>query len=318
VAAIAKCAISEGEKGITALFVRRPVLAFVINTLIAVAGLAAYYGLEIRELPDVDRPVITVNTDFTGASAETIDRELTAVLEGAVSRVSGVKAISSASSFGRSRVTVEFNDGVNLDVAASDMRDAVSRVINQLPDDVDPPRIVKADANADAVMRLAVTSDTKSVEDMTIIVEDEILDTLSAVPGVADVQVYGDRDKIFRVDINQARLASLGLTIADIAKALATLLSTRRPARDHRQPGHRGACDGSVNTPEVSKHHRQGPRQARRRRIGDTGRRSERHLVAPDGKTGIGLRHHLRRTPNTLDISDRRSRGGRSRRCRKA
>ena len=91
---------AEGEKGITALFVRRPVLAFVINTLIAVAGLAAFYGVEIRELPDVDRPVITVNTDFTGASAETIDRELTAVLEGAVSRVSGVKAISSASSFG--------------------------------------------------------------------------------------------------------------------------------------------------------------------------------------------------------------------------
>ena len=88
----------QGERGITALFVRRPVLAFVINTLIAVAGMAAFYGVEIRELPDVDRPVITVTTDYTGASAETIDRELTAVLEGAVSRVSGVKAISSTSS----------------------------------------------------------------------------------------------------------------------------------------------------------------------------------------------------------------------------
>ena len=156
---MAETSNGQGERGITALFVRRPVLAFVINTLIAVAGMAAFYGVEIRELPDVDRPVITVTTDYTGASAETIDRELTAVLEGAVSRVSGVKAISSASSFERSRVTVEFSDGVNLDVAASDMRDAVSRVTNQLPDDIDPPRIVKADANADAVMRLAVTSD---------------------------------------------------------------------------------------------------------------------------------------------------------------
>jgi HAE1 family hydrophobic/amphiphilic exporter-1 len=78
-----------------------------------------------------------------------------------------------------------------------------------LPDDADPPRIVKADANSDAVMRLAVTSDTMSVEDMTMIVEDQIVDTLAAVPGVADVQVYGDREKIFRIDIDQAKLASL-------------------------------------------------------------------------------------------------------------
>src|SRR5690606_23374000 len=191
------------EDGMTALFVRRSILAFVLNTLIAVAGLAAFFGVEIRELPDVDRPVITITADYRGAAAETIDRELTAVLEGAVSRVSGVKSISSTSTYGRGRVTVEFNDGVNLDVAASDMRDAVGRVANQLPDAADPPRIVKADANADAVMRLAVTSDDLTVEDMTILIEDEIVDTLSAVPGVADVQVYGDREKIFRIDIDQ-------------------------------------------------------------------------------------------------------------------
>ena len=199
------------ETGLTALFVRRPVLAFVLNTLIAVAGLAAFYGVEVRELPDVDRPVITVTADFEGAAAETVDRELTDRIEGAVARVSGVKSISSSSSFGRSRVTVEFNDGVDLNVAASDMRDAVGRVANQLPDDADAPRIVKADANADAVMRLAVTSDTMSVEDMTILVEDQIEDALAAVPGVADVQVYGDREKIFRIDVDQAKLASLGL-----------------------------------------------------------------------------------------------------------
>ena len=105
-------------------------LAFVLNTLITVAGLAAFYGVEIRELPDVDRAVITVNTDFEGAAAETVDRELTDVIEGAVARVSGVKSISSTSSFGRSRVTIEFNDGVDLNVAASDVRDAVGRVSN--------------------------------------------------------------------------------------------------------------------------------------------------------------------------------------------
>ena len=295
----------EGETGITALFVRRPVLAFVINTLIAVAGLAAFYGVEIRELPDVDRPVITVNTDFTGASAETIDRELTAVLEGAVSRVSGVKAISSASSFGRSRVTVEFNDGVNLDVAASDMRDAVSRVTNQLPEDVDPPRIVKADANSDAVMRLAVTSDTKSVEDMTIIVEDEILDTLSAVPGVADVQVYGDRDKIFRVDINQARVASLGLTIADIANALATVaFDTPAGSLTTGNQDIVVRATATVNTPEAFEN----IIIKGRAKLGDVasvtlGGDPSATSLRSDGKTGIGLGIIRAAQSNTLDIS---------------
>ena len=211
------------ENGITALFVRRPVLAFVLNTLIAVAGLAALFGIEIRELPDVDRPVITVNTTFPGASAESIDRELTAVIEGAIARVSGVKSISSSSSFGRSRVTVEFNDGVNLDTAASDMRDAVSRIQNRLPDDADPPNVVKADADAQAIVRLAITSDTMSVHDMTVLVEDQITDAFASIDGVAEVQVYGGGDKIFRVDIDQSRLASLGLTVADVRNALATM-----------------------------------------------------------------------------------------------
>jgi HAE1 family hydrophobic/amphiphilic exporter-1 len=107
--------------------VRRPILALVLNVLIAVAGLAALFGIEIRELPDIDRPIITVTTYFPGASAESIDRELTAVIEGAVARVAGVKSISSASSFGRSRITVEFGDGTDLDTAASDMRSAASR-----------------------------------------------------------------------------------------------------------------------------------------------------------------------------------------------
>ena len=215
--------IASAESGMTALFVRRPVLAFVLNTLIAVAGLAALYAVEVRELPDVDRPVITVTTTYTGASAETIDREITSEIEGAVARVSGVKSISSTSSFGRSRVTVEFKDGVDLNVAASDMRDAVSQVQNNLPDDAEIPRVVKADADSEAVVRLAVTSSTMSVHDMTVLVEDQLVDAFSAIDGVADVQVYGGRDKIFRVDIDQSRLASLGLTVADIRNALSSM-----------------------------------------------------------------------------------------------
>ncbi len=214
---------TDPELGLTALFVRRPVLAFVMNTLIAVAGLAALLGVEIRELPEVDRPVITIRTEYPGASAETIDRELTGLIEGAVSRIAGVKWISSSSSFGRSTVTVEFNDTANIDTAASDMRDALGRIAQELPEDADASRIIKADSNAQPVMRLAVTSATMSVQDMTVLVEDELVDQLASVAGVADVQVYGERDKIFRIDIDPARLASLGLTVGDVRNALASM-----------------------------------------------------------------------------------------------
>ncbi len=206
--------------GFTALFIRRPVLAIVVNLLIVVAGLAALAGIEVRELPEVDSPVITVSTDYPGAAPETIDRELTALIEGASARVAGVRSISSTSSFGSSRVTIEFTEDTNLDTAASDLRDAIGRVARDIPEDAEDPRIVKADANADAVMRVAVTSDSLTVQDITLLVDEQISDRLAAVDGVADVQVYGDRKKIFRIDVDQSRLASRGLTVGDLANAL--------------------------------------------------------------------------------------------------
>ena len=145
----------------TALFVRRPILAFVLNALIVLAGVAGLFGAEIRELPNVGRPVVTITTPFPGASPETVDQELTGRIEGAVGRVSGVRTISSNSRYARSRVTVEFEESVEIDVAATDIRDAVSRIVNDLPDNAENPQIVKADANADPIMRIAVTSTAK-------------------------------------------------------------------------------------------------------------------------------------------------------------
>ena len=167
---------------------RRPILAVVLNSLIVIAGLAALFGVEVRELPDVDRPVITVTTNYDGAAPETVDREVTGVIEGAMGRISGVSAISSRSSFGQSRVTVEFTDATDLNVAASDARDSIGRVVNQLPDDADEPRIVKADANSDAVIRIGVTSAIMSVEDLTDLVKNTVEDRLIAAPGVASMR----------------------------------------------------------------------------------------------------------------------------------
>lgn len=209
--------------GFTALFVRRPVLALVVSALIVVSGIAGLFGAEIRELPAVDSPVVTISTSYNGAAPETIDREVTSILEGAVSRVSGIDSISSSSSFGRSRITLEFRSDVNLDTATSDIRDAIGRVTGRLPDDVDEPQIIKADSDASPVMRLSVTSATFSIQDLSLLVENEVLDRLAAVPGVADLQVFGSRERIFRVDIDQYRLASFGLTVADVRQALSNV-----------------------------------------------------------------------------------------------
>jgi len=215
-------AFGEASGGATALFVRRPVLAIVLSLLIVVAGVAAILGAEVRELPSVESPVVTVSTDYTGAASETVDREVTAVIERAAGRVPGVRSISSSSAFGRSRVTVEFTASTDIDVAASDLRDAVDRVSRELPDTADDPRIVKADADAGAVLRVAVTSEELSAEALTLVVENQVVERFTALEGVADVRIYGDRPQVFRIDVDQARLASRGLTLADLSRALSS------------------------------------------------------------------------------------------------
>ncbi|WP_430511481.1 efflux RND transporter permease subunit [Pannonibacter phragmitetus] len=294
------------DRSFTALFVRRPVLAFVMNMLIVVAGLAAFFGVEIRELPDVDQPVISIRTSYNSASAETIDREVTGVIEGAVSRVSGVKSISSSSSYGESRVTVEFYDDVSLDAAAADMRDALGRITNDLPEDADAARIIKADSNAQPVVRLALTSDTMSVEDMTVLVEDEVADVLSAVPGVADVQVFGDRQKIFRIDIDQAKMASLNLTVGDVASALSTMaFDTPAGSLTSQTQDLIVRASAAIDTPEAF----ESIILNRRARLGDfatvtLGPDIGQSQLRANGKTGIGLGIIRAAQSNTLEISE--------------
>ena len=211
---------ARGTADFTALFIRRPVLALVLNALIVVAGLAALYAVDVRELPRVSRPVITVRTALSGAAPETIDRQVTSVIEDAVARVSGLKSLSSSSTFGNSRVTLEFSDDTDISVASSDVRDAISRILGALPEDADDPRIVKADPDSQPIVRLALTSKSQSLEEMTNLANDDIVDTLAAIDGVADVEIYGDLKQIFRVDVDQSKLASRGLTVASLASAI--------------------------------------------------------------------------------------------------
>jgi HAE1 family hydrophobic/amphiphilic exporter-1 len=290
----------------TALFVRRPILAFVLNALIVIAGLSALSGAEVRELPDVDRPVITVNTDFDGAAPETIDREITSVIEGAAGRVAGVKSISSTSRFGSSRVTVEFRDDVDLDVAATDLRDSIARIQNNLPDDADPPRVVKADADSEPVLRIAVTSSTRSAQDLTKLVRDTVEDRLLAAQGVADVQIFGERDLVFRVDIDQLQLASRGLTLNDLRDTLSTV-SFDAPAGSLSSDSQNilVRTTASVTTSDQFEALEVAPDV----KLGDVARvtlgpEPGSSVLRANGETGIGLGIIRQAQSNTLEISE--------------
>jgi hydrophobe/amphiphile efflux-1 (HAE1) family protein len=200
--------------------IRRPVLIVVLNLLIIIAGIAAIAGVEVRELPDVDRPRITVSASFPGGSPETVDTEVTSKLEGAVARVSGVKSIRAQSEENNARIVVEFRPGVNLDDAANETRESVARVQRELPEEVERVSIIKADNDAEAVVSLTVSSDTLSLEALTERVDVDLAPQFLTIPGVADVRLNGDRERVLRVRIDPLKLSSFNLTVPDIANVL--------------------------------------------------------------------------------------------------
>ncbi|MDW4499889.1 efflux RND transporter permease subunit [Sulfitobacter sp. D35] len=289
----------------TALFVRRPILAFVLNALIVLAGIAGLFGAEIRELPNVDRPVVTVTTRFSGASPETVDQELTGRIEGAVGRVSGVRSISSNSRYARSRVTVEFEESVDIDIAATDVRDAVSRIVNQLPDDAETPEIVKADANASPIMRIAVTSTGRSPQELTQIVSERVEDRLISIAGVADLQIYGDREPIFRVDLDPLELASRGLSLADLRNALSDV-AFDAPAGD--LAGERQAISVRTTATVTSPEAFEALKISDNVTVSDVARVTlgpapNETVLRANGQLGMGMGVIRQATSNTLEIS---------------
>lgn len=203
------------------LSVRRPVLVLVANLLIVLAGVAAMLAVEVRELPDVDRPFVTVRVSYPGASPETMDAEVISLLEGAVARVSGISNIRSASEENSGRMYVEFRPGADLDAAAADVREAVSRVSRRLPERVEQVVVVKADDDAQAVVNLAVLSETLTQDELTRIVEKDVIPPLITIDGVADVQLSGNRPQVLRVALDPLRLTSYGLSVNEVAAALA-------------------------------------------------------------------------------------------------
>lgn len=208
------------KRGLPELGVRRPWLVLVLNLLVAIGGIAALLAIEVRELPDVDRPVVSVNAFLPGASPETMDSEVTRLLEGAAARVSGVMNINSSSEENNTRIWIEFRPEIDTDQAASDVREAISRIERDLPDALEQLSVYKADERAGEIMRIAVRSSVHTDEELNRFVEQDIVPRIVSLPGVADASLLGSRQRVLRIILDPLRLTSYGLTVADVAAVL--------------------------------------------------------------------------------------------------
>ncbi|KPF81100.1 multidrug transporter AcrB [Brevundimonas sp. AAP58] len=200
--------------------VRRPVFAAVAAIVLCVIGAAAFFFLPVRELPDVDPPIVSVSTSYAGASAEVIENQITEPIEQQVAGIQGIERINSTSRDGRSNVSIEFALGRDIDVAASDVRDRVSRVQGNLPDQAQPPEVAKADSDGQPIMILFLRSSTMNRLELTDYADRYLLDRLATVPGVAQVQIYGEQRYAMRIWLDPDAMAARGLTVTQVEQAL--------------------------------------------------------------------------------------------------
>ncbi len=202
------------------LSIRRPVFATVISLLLIVLGAIAFTQLPLRELPNIDPPVVSVTTVYTGASAAVVETRITQILEDAVSGIEGVALLQSSSRDGRSSITIEFTQKRDIENAANDVRDAVSRVLSKLPVDVQSPQVTKVEADADVILWLNLTSPKMSTLELTDYADRYLVDKLANIDGVAQVQLGGGQVYAMRVWLNAAAMAARGLTVSDVQVAL--------------------------------------------------------------------------------------------------
>jgi multidrug efflux pump len=202
------------------LSVRRPIFAAVGAILLCVIGIASYFTLAVRELPSVDPPVVSISTTYRGASAEVVEERITQVIERQVSGIQGIDRVNSSSRDGGSRISISFDLNRNLDDAANDVRDAVSRVTPLLPDQADPPQIAKANADDSPIMFISLTSSTLNRLQLTDYANRYLIERLSTVPGVAQVGIGGAQIYSMRIWLDPMAMAARGVTVDDVEAAL--------------------------------------------------------------------------------------------------
>src|SRR5260221_3703104 len=206
---------------IAELSLKRPVLATVMNLMLILFGVVGYNFLAVRDYPAIDPPIITVNTSYTGANPDLIESQITEPLEKNINGIPGIRTISSNSSLGSSFITVEFNLGVDLEAAASDVRDKVGQATRALPLDIDaPPVVTKSDANSDFILILAVQSRTKSVMELSDYADNVLQQQLQTIDGVSSVNVFGDKGYAMRIWLDTKKMNAYNVAYNDITTAV--------------------------------------------------------------------------------------------------
>ena len=205
---------------ISSLSINRPVLATVISILIVLFGAIGYTFLGVREFPSVDPPVITVSTNYIGANADIIESQITEPLEESINGIAGIHSLTSVSSDGRSNITVEFELGVDMESAANDVRDRVSRAIRSLPPDTDPPVVTKSDADAFPILVLTLQSSVRDLMELSDLANNTFKERLQTIPGVSEIRIWGEKKYAIKLLMDPAKLASYQLTPLDVRNAL--------------------------------------------------------------------------------------------------
>ncbi len=205
---------------ISELSIRRPVLATVLTLIILLFGIIGYTYLGVREYPSVDNPIITVQCSYSGANADVIENQITEPLEQNINGIPGIRSLSSVSSQGSSRITVEFELSVDLETAANDVRDKVSRAQRNLPRDCDPPTVSKADADASPILMIAIQSDKRSLLELSEIADLTVKEQLQTIADVSGVSIWGEKRYSMRLWLDPIKMSGYGVTPIDVKNAV--------------------------------------------------------------------------------------------------
>ncbi len=290
--------------------IKRPVFATVLSLLIVVFGLAALLGLPVREYPDIDPPVVSISTDYIGAAAEVVDTQITQVIEGAISGIEGIRSIESSTEQGESRTSIEFSTDRDVDIAANDVRDAVSRIADQLPEEAESPVVSKADSDARPMMWITLRSDVWDAAELSDFADRALADRLSVLDGVADVSIGGERRYAIRVWLDRERLAARDITVAEVEAALeANNVELPAGSVDSSTRNFTVRAEGRLSTVEEFRRlviRRSGNELLRLGEVANVqmGVESDVSRLRADGQTAIGMGIIRQSKANTVSVSN--------------
>ncbi|MCL2168324.1 MAG: efflux RND transporter permease subunit, partial [Lentimicrobiaceae bacterium] len=192
--------------------IKKPVFTIVMNLAFIIVGVIGFVYLGVRDYPSVDPPIITVNTAYVGANADVIETQITEPLESAINGISGIRSMSSSSRDGRSWITIEFELEIPMETAANDVRDKVSGAMRLLPKEIDPPVVAKADADAQPIFGLSLSSNTFSIIEVSAYADAYVKERLQTIPGVSSVEIWGEKKLAIRLKMDPMLLAAYQLT----------------------------------------------------------------------------------------------------------